>query len=92
MLDWYRTLIRLRREHTALTDPRVPVEVTVDDGLLRVQRGPVSLAANLGAAERTVDIEPGSQVLAASVALDAPSGRGLVLPVDSVVAWHAPRG
>ena len=92
MLEWYRTLIRLRRELPALTDPRAPVEAAFDDGLLRIRRGPVGVAANLGAAERLVDMEPGSQVLAASADLDVASGQGLVLPVDSVVAWHAPRG
>ena len=51
LLDWYRTLIALRRRVPALTDPRLDRTRTDCDpaaGWLVVRRGPVAVAANLG--------------------------------------------
>ncbi|WSG48042.1 malto-oligosyltrehalose trehalohydrolase [Dactylosporangium sp. NBC_01737] len=64
-LDWsgqdpamsavYRALIALRKRHPALSDPRLDlVEVTHDDGVLLIRRGPHVVVANLTADPRTV--------------------------------------
>ncbi len=52
ILDLYRTLIRLRREHPDLTDPRldrVVAETAPDDSWLLLHRGALRLACNFGA-------------------------------------------
>jgi len=90
LLDWYRTLLRLRRRLPALTDPRIPAEASYDEGLLRQQRGSVGLAANLAPVSRTVELPPGSELLARSDAGVAHDRNEVVVPVDSVVLWHEP--
>ena len=59
MLAWYRELIALRRSTPALHDgERSTVEVRgASDGLLTVRRGPITVAANLGADRCTVPLE-----------------------------------
>ena len=48
MLAVYRSLIALRKRHPALSDPRLDlVEVTHDDGVLLIRRGPHVVVANL---------------------------------------------
>lgn len=57
LLDWSRTLIRLRREHPELTDPdlaAVRVEFDEDARWLVVHRGPYRVAVNLGTAAAAV--------------------------------------
>jgi maltooligosyltrehalose trehalohydrolase len=57
MLAVYRSLIALRKRHPALSDPRLDlVEVTHDDGLLLIRRGPHVVVANLTADPRTVPL------------------------------------
>ncbi|MFF5228620.1 malto-oligosyltrehalose trehalohydrolase [Dactylosporangium sp. NPDC000521] len=57
MLAVYRSLIALRKRHPALSDPRLPlVEVTHDDGVLLIRRGPHVVVANLTADPRTVPL------------------------------------
>lgn len=93
LLAWYRTLIALRRSTPALTDPR-PRSVAVDHdeatGWLRVRRGPVDVAVNLGTSVAAVDVGSG-EVGCGSTALLAASDPGVrleggrvVLPPDSV--------
>ena len=51
LLDWYRSLLALRRSRPELTDPRldqVRVEYSEDDRWLVVHRGALRIAANLG--------------------------------------------
>jgi maltooligosyltrehalose trehalohydrolase len=51
LLDWYRSLIALRRARPELTDPRldrVRVDYSEDDRWLVVRRGPLRVAVNLG--------------------------------------------
>ncbi len=66
-LDWsaqdpamaavYRSLIALRKRHPALSDPRLDlVEVTHDDGVLLIRRGPHVVVANLTEDPRTVPL------------------------------------
>lgn len=57
LLEWSRTLIRLRREHPELTDPdlaAVRVEFDEDARWLVVHRGPYRVAVNLGTAAAAV--------------------------------------
>jgi maltooligosyltrehalose trehalohydrolase len=91
LLDWHRTLIRLRRAHPALTDPTVPAEPSTTDGVLSVRRGPITVVANLGDGERTVELPEGAEVLAASTTAIALDGHRVVLPVDSVLLWQRAR-
>ncbi len=87
LLDWYRRLIALRRRTPALTDPRLHRTGTDCDpaaGWLVVRRGPVAVAANLGASTWTFPAGPGADLLAASDSRIEQLNRGLVLPPDTV--------
>ena len=64
LLAWYRELIALRRQVPALTDPRlgrVTAECDDEAGWLVVRRGPVTVAANLGAGRWTFPAKPRRQ-------------------------------
>jgi malto-oligosyltrehalose trehalohydrolase len=61
LLDWYRSLIALRRSRPELTDPRldqVRVEYSEDDRWIVVHRGPLRVAANLGDADARLPLGP----------------------------------
>jgi maltooligosyltrehalose trehalohydrolase len=49
MLDWYRSLLRLRATHPALEPVALPAphDVAQRDGVVAVQRGPLTVVANL---------------------------------------------
>ncbi len=88
LLDWHRRLIGLRRSTPALSDGRFPDEVRQDeDGRwLAMDRGPVTIAANLGPSAVDVPLGTGrpSSVLLAS-AEDVPVEGGFIrLPAESV--------
>ncbi|HWH35612.1 MAG TPA: malto-oligosyltrehalose trehalohydrolase [Acidimicrobiales bacterium] len=90
MLDWYRTLIELRRSTPGLGDGRLDrVRVRVDEeaGWLVVERGQLRVAANLGPSPVTVALEGGTDqaVLAASHPGISVHGDHADLPSDSVV-------
>ena len=58
-LDWYRTLLALRRSRPELTDPRldqVRVDYDEDARWLLVTRGPLRIAANLGTAAARIPL------------------------------------
>ncbi len=85
MLAWYGDLIALRRATPALLDGRrEAVEARVDEeaGTLVVDRGPVTVAVNLGSDVRRVDA--GGRVALASHDGVGREGRGLRLPPDAV--------
>ena len=85
MLDWYRALVALRRGTPALLDGRRDAVVTrVDEeaGTLAVERGPVTVAVNLGAHGRELDVE--GRVALASEHGVGREGRRLHLPPDAV--------
>ncbi len=85
LLDWYRRLIRLRREVPDLADGRLDrVRSTCDeDGRwLVVLRGGVTIACNLGAGG--VRLPAWGRLLAASDADVSVEEGGVLLPADSV--------
>ncbi len=92
LLDWYRTLLRLRRRIPDITDPRVTSAAAADAGLVLVHRGAIHVAANLSAQDRAIDVPAGAELLLQSPAVthDAPDPavQRVLLPVDSVVLWH----
>jgi maltooligosyltrehalose trehalohydrolase len=66
VLDWYRSLIRLRREVAALTQVSLEAtQVKYDEAArwITIQRGPVSVLCNLGAGERTLPCGEGKVLL-----------------------------
>ena len=82
VLDWYRDLIRLRKSQPALMDDAPSsVEVAVDGGLLVQQRGPVTVAANLGATAVSLPVA-GDVVLAHAATVD---GDSVAVAPDGVV-------
>jgi maltooligosyltrehalose trehalohydrolase len=86
LLAWYRRLITLRRQVPALTDPRLDRTATdcdSDAGWLVVRRGPVTVAANLGAGAWTFPVAAAGDLLAASDPRVEPAGQGLLLPPDT---------
>src|SRR5271170_7241347 len=94
LLAWYRRLIALRRQVPALTDPRLGrVQADCDSGAgwLAVRRGPVTVAANLGAGAWTLPAGPAAELLAASDPRVEPADGGLVLPPDTVAIVTEPR-
>ncbi|GAA2756927.1 malto-oligosyltrehalose trehalohydrolase [Actinopolymorpha rutila] len=77
LLDWYTTLIRLRRELPGLADPRLyRVEVTYDEDArwVMIRRGDLGVVANLAGAQATVPL---------GAVVDETVGRDGV-----VLAWH----
>jgi maltooligosyltrehalose trehalohydrolase len=97
VLDWYRTLIALRRSTPGLSDgrqDRVTVRYDEQAGWLVVERGQLRIAANLGEAEAKIDLEDaaGSQVLARSDPRVVVEGTNATLVPDSVVVCGPSNG
>jgi maltooligosyltrehalose trehalohydrolase len=87
LLRWYQELIRLRREHPELTDPRFDRTITTCDetaGWLTIQRGPVLIAVNLGSAGWTCPIDADAGLLACSDPRVRITNDGVELPPDTV--------
>jgi maltooligosyltrehalose trehalohydrolase len=86
LLSWYRELIALRRRIPALTDPRLDrIHTRCDEqSLLFVERGPVTVASNLGSQERTVGVASSSRLAAASAATVELRGHQVTLPPETV--------
>ena len=66
VLDWYRSLIRLRREVAALTQVSLEAtQVKYDEAArwITIHRGPISVLCNLGAGERTLPCGEGKVLL-----------------------------
>ncbi|HEV7886297.1 MAG TPA: DUF3459 domain-containing protein, partial [Acidimicrobiales bacterium] len=90
VLEWHRALIGLRRSVPALTDGRMEdVRVLVEDGAgwLVMQRGPVTVAANVGAVPVTLPAV-GSVLLSSEAGVRLADGM-LTLPADSVAVLLA---
>ncbi|MGH8906785.1 MAG: malto-oligosyltrehalose trehalohydrolase [Egibacteraceae bacterium] len=87
LLAWHRELIALRRRIPALTDGRLDrVGVRCDEaaGWLAVDRGPVTVAANLGRYRCGVSVPPGAGIVAASHPSVRAEGGQVWLPPDTV--------
>ena len=83
LLDWYRTLLALRRARPELTDPRLNlVRAGYDERArwLLITRGPLGIAANLGTTTSSVPLTPA----AVSPSLLAASDPGITLEPDSL--------
>ncbi|MEU9886623.1 malto-oligosyltrehalose trehalohydrolase [Sphaerisporangium sp. NPDC051011] len=86
VLDWYRALIRLRRDHPDLADPRldrVSAEFSEDDRWIVVTRGSLRVAANLGGAPVTLPIAVAEVLLASDEKVTAHDA-SLTLPPRSL--------
>lgn len=88
MLDWYRSLIRLRHATPALTDGRMEgVNVRFDESAkwLSMQRGPILVVANLGEANYMLPLPAAAQIeLKSSPEVKVGDGR-IELAPDTVV-------
>ncbi|HEY3956768.1 MAG TPA: malto-oligosyltrehalose trehalohydrolase [Streptosporangiaceae bacterium] len=92
LLDWYRELIALRRRIPELSDPRLERVQTAYDqqgGWLTVQRGELTVAANVGTGTWVFPAGPAAELLAASDSRVRTSGTGIVLPPDTVAIVSA---
>jgi maltooligosyltrehalose trehalohydrolase len=86
VLEWYRSLIRLRREVAALTQVSLEAtQVEYDEATrwITIQRGPISVLCNLGAAERTLSCGEGEVLLSSGEVVRRPGG--LMMSAGSVV-------
>ena len=87
LLRWYRTLIRLRREHAELSDPRpgtTDVDVDDDRGTVTIHRGSIAVYVNIGAEEVDFATAGAVEVLATSEATVRHDQEAVVLPPDTV--------
>jgi maltooligosyltrehalose trehalohydrolase len=92
VLAWYRALIRLRRQHPGLGagDPReMVVTHDADAGWIRVERGGVGIAANLGTEK--VELPAMGMLLLASADTVTHDGATLHLPPNTVAVGELPR-
>jgi maltooligosyltrehalose trehalohydrolase len=84
ILDWYRQLLALRRAERDLHDAAVAGRARVDDGVLRYERGAITVLANLAAGERTEVIGAGADLLMAGNGTVVADEK-VTLPADGVV-------
>jgi maltooligosyltrehalose trehalohydrolase len=89
ILDWYRRLIQLRQGEPALTDGRRDMVVVHFDEAahwLAIERGPFTVACNLGDAEAKIPLRPGChRVRMASAEMDEEVKEALSLAKPSIV-------
>ncbi len=86
LLRWYRDLIRLRRAHPELHDPRLDVvDVTWQDRRLRAHRGGHVVLVNLSDDPWTCDGVPDEVLLSWSDGVTVDAGRVDVPPRSAVV-------
>ncbi|MEV7598616.1 malto-oligosyltrehalose trehalohydrolase [Kitasatospora sp. NPDC089797] len=87
LLDWYRTLIRLRRTRPELADPDLgAVRVAYDEaaGWLVVHRGPYRVAVNLGPGEAALPLAGTGREVVAAFGTAALEGAAVRLAGDAV--------
>jgi maltooligosyltrehalose trehalohydrolase len=87
MLEWYRALIALRREHPSLGDPRrdaIEVDFDEDAGWLVFRRPDLAVAVNVGPAVVSVPLGGSWRVLLESDPGIELSGDLVSLPPDTV--------
>jgi maltooligosyltrehalose trehalohydrolase len=87
MLDLYRELLRLRRHHPDLADPRldrVRVEFDEEDGWIMIHRGSLRVVANLAQQVRHLPV-PCDELLFTTDRQSVLSDTGVTLQPDSAV-------
>lgn len=90
MLQWYRQLIQLRKEHSSLMDgrlDRVAVQFDIGASWLMMHRGEIGVAANLSPSEQTLlllDSTADSHILLASDERIRITGRSVWLPAEAI--------
>ncbi|MFI6155477.1 malto-oligosyltrehalose trehalohydrolase [Kitasatospora sp. NPDC051170] len=90
LLDWYRTLIRLRRERPELGDPDLGAvrvsfsEIGPGAGWVVVHRGPYRVAVNLGAAEAPLPLGSAGREVVAAFGACEPAGSAVRLGAEAV--------
>jgi len=101
LLDWYRSLLALRRAHPELADPRldqVRVEFDEDARWLLVHRGGLLIAANLGGAPVDIPVAagaaqpqspPGRVILGSDQGVSVAPG-AITLPATSIAIMRRP--
>jgi len=91
MLEWYRSLIHLRRTTPSLnsgTPGNTRVKFDEEKKWLRIERGTISVLCNVGAQENVLTIpQPASVVLASPTVRTG--GNEITLPPDSVAIVEA---
>ena len=95
MLEWYRRLIALRRQESALTRGELrDVRVRFDEGQkwLWMGRGPIEVVFNAGRSEITLPIDRSYETVLASSPEIVCKGEDLRLPAGSVVVLRDPDG
>ncbi len=93
MLEWYRDLIRLRKAIPALNNGEpgnTRVRFDEEQQWLRMERGPVILYCNIGAAAHTFAVPNESRILLASQASIAVESGSLNLPPENIAVLHSP--
>lgn len=86
MLDWYRSLIRLRRSEPSLTDTdrgSMEVRCSEEDQWLVLQRDPITAVCNLGNRPRTLEVAAGSKCVLASAPGVELHDREIVVPAET---------
>jgi maltooligosyltrehalose trehalohydrolase len=94
MLQWYRTLIRLRRSTPCLNNGgRANVRVAFDEEKkwLRMERGTISAVCNLGAQDCSFPVPQSSSLELASRSTLQIAGNAICLPPDSIAVFRTPR-
>jgi maltooligosyltrehalose trehalohydrolase len=88
LLDWYRRLIRLRRDQPALTDGRlnrVQVDCHEESEVLVLRRPPIVVACNLAEVSRSVRVgKPAVVLLGSEPGITQRGGGHIDLPPSSV--------
>jgi maltooligosyltrehalose trehalohydrolase len=93
ILEWYRALIRLRRTTPCLNNGspgNVCVTFDEEKGWLRMERGTITVLANLSAAEKTFLAPQSSSLELASHETIRIAGSTITLPGDSIAVLSAP--
>jgi len=93
LLEWYRCLIKLRREEPSLSDGRRDRVGTRHDEVQRwlaVERGPITIACNLAGDAQSIPLPEGARtVLLASEPVEKLKHDRIVLRPDSVAILKA---
>jgi malto-oligosyltrehalose trehalohydrolase len=91
LLDWYRSLLALRRSRPELTDPRldqVRVEFDEEARWLLVRRGTLLIAANLGDEPVEIGVASGTVLLGSDPGISVQPG-GISLPAVAFAVIEA---